>query len=69
MKSLFGLVLSGILSLHDLSSLPAIGAQDWVHTGSNLGNARIRIAAADFKPVGVDPRYASAEGHVRRHAL
>src|ERR1035441_2893530 len=25
-------------------------AQDWVHTGTNLGNDRIRIAAADFEP-------------------
>jgi len=31
-------------------------AQDWVHTGSNLGNARIRLAAADFKLVGADPQ-------------
>ena len=31
-------------------------AQDWVHTGTNLGNDRIRIAAADFKPVGDDPQ-------------
>ena len=31
-------------------------AQDWVRTGSNLGNAKIRIAAADFKPVGADPQ-------------
>jgi TolB protein len=31
-------------------------AQDWVHTGTNLGNDRIRIAAADFKPVGADPQ-------------
>ena len=31
-------------------------AQDWVHTGTNLGNTRIRIAAADFKPVGGDPQ-------------
>jgi TolB protein len=30
-------------------------AQDWVHTGTNLGNERIRLAAADFKPVGSDP--------------
>jgi TolB protein len=33
-----------------------LSAQDWVHTGTNLGNARIRIAAADFKPVGDDPQ-------------
>ena len=31
-------------------------AQDWVHTGTNLGNQTIRIAAADFKPVGNDPQ-------------
>jgi TolB protein len=31
-------------------------AQDWVHTGTNLGNDRIRIAAADFKPAGADPQ-------------
>jgi TolB protein len=30
-------------------------AQDWVHTGTHLGNVRIRLAAADFKPVGADP--------------
>ncbi len=34
-------------------------AQDWVRTGSNLGNAKIRIAAADFKPVGTDPQTPS----------
>jgi TolB protein len=33
-----------------------LSAQDWVHTGTNLGNDRIRIAAADFKPVGYDPQ-------------
>ena len=30
-------------------------AQDWVHAGTNMGNQRIRLAAADFKPVGTDP--------------
>jgi TolB protein len=34
---------------------PAARAQDWVHTGTNLGNARQRMAVADFKPVGADP--------------
>jgi TolB protein len=38
-----------------LASSPA-RAQDWVHTGTNLGNDRIRLAAADFKPVGADPQ-------------
>jgi TolB protein len=33
-----------------------IPAQDWVHTGTNLGNDRIRIAAADFKPLSADPQ-------------
>ena len=27
-----------------------------MHTGSGLGNARIRLAAADFKAVGADPQ-------------
>jgi len=35
---------------------PQITAQDWVRTGTNLGNQRIRLAAADFKPVGGDPQ-------------
>jgi len=34
----------------------SLSAQDWVHTGTNLGNDRIRIAAADFKLVGNDPQ-------------
>ncbi len=55
MKSRFRLVLTALFSLTTLASLP-LPAQDWVHTGSNLGNARIRIAAADFKAVGADPQ-------------
>ncbi|MGD0902907.1 MAG: translocation protein TolB [Terracidiphilus sp.] len=34
-------------------------AQDWVHTGTNLGNDRIRIAAADFKPGAPGDRSSS----------
>src|ERR1700722_9469780 len=34
----------------------AVLAQDWVHTGTNLGADRIRIAAADFKPASGDPQ-------------
>src|ERR1700685_3344895 len=30
------------------------GAQDWVRTGTNLGAARIRLAAADFNPASGD---------------
>ena len=42
-----------LLLLSALTSLPSF-AQDWVHTGSGLGNARIRLAASDFKAVGAD---------------
>ena len=48
----FGLSL---LALAAFASLPAF-AQDWVRTGSGLGNAPIRLAAADFKQVGADPQ-------------
>ena len=41
--------------LATFTAVPA-AAQDWIHTGSNLGNDRIRIAAADFKPVSADPQ-------------
>ena len=34
---------------------PQLRAQDWVHTGTNLGQARIRMAVADFKPASADP--------------
>jgi len=36
--------------------VPSLAAQDWVHTGTNLSNPIVRIAAADFKPVGGDPQ-------------
>ena len=39
-----------------ISLAPPLQAQDWVHAGTNLGNARIRLAAADFKPVAADPQ-------------
>jgi TolB protein len=53
MKAISRLLL---LFLLPLAYLPAsqLTAQDWVHTGTNLGNERIRLAAADFKPVGND---------------
>jgi TolB protein len=44
-----------LLLLAAIASLPSSG-QDWVHTGSGLGNAPIRLAAADFKLVGADPQ-------------
>jgi TolB protein len=55
MKSNLRFVVPALLALATLASHPLI-AQDWVHTGSNLGNARIRIAAADFKAVVADPQ-------------
>ena len=36
-----------------------VAAQDWIRTGSNLGSQRIRLAAADLKPVGGDPQTAA----------
>jgi TolB protein len=44
-----------MIVLASLAAMPAV-AQDWIHTGSSLGNTRIRLAAADFKPVGGDPQ-------------
>ena len=49
----FASVSASLLALASLGA-PAAQAQDWVREGSNLG-ARIRLAAADFKPVGGDP--------------
>jgi TolB protein len=50
-------ILSFILFAFSLGSQTAVlHAQDWIRTGSNLSNQRIRIAAADFKPVGGDPQ-------------
>ncbi len=31
-------------------------SQDWVRTGTNLGAAKIRLAAANFKPTSTDPQ-------------
>ena len=44
------LFLLGMLAL----AAPAATAQDQVHAGTNQGNQRIRLASADFKPVGND---------------
>lgn len=42
-------------------ALAAAHAQDWVHTGTNLGAQKIRLAAADFKMVGTDPALSNAQ--------
>ena len=44
-----------LIVLAALASITAT-AQDWIRTGSGLGNQRIRLAAADFKPVAGDPQ-------------
>jgi TolB protein len=44
-----------LLSLASFSP-PLLKAQDWVHTGTNLSNTTIRLAAADFRPVSTDPQ-------------
>lgn len=53
MKACLRLLVFVALAFTLLSSLQA---QDWVYTGSNLGNQRIRLASADFKPMGGDPQ-------------
>jgi len=55
MKAIFRVFPLLIVSLAYLSA-PQISAQDWVHTGTNLGNERIRLAAADFKAMSSDPQ-------------
>src|SRR6202020_114776 len=55
MKSTLRFGFPVLLLLASIVSLPS-SAQDWVHTGSGLGNAPIRLAAADFKLVGADPQ-------------
>ena len=54
MKAKFPLLVLSLTALI-LLSVP-VNAQDWVHAGTNLGNARIRLAAADCKPVSADPQ-------------
>jgi TolB protein len=44
-----------LIVLAALAAIP-VAAQDWIRTGSNLGNERIRIATADFKPGSDDPQ-------------
>jgi TolB protein len=55
MKAFFRILPFSLFVLTCLAATE-LPAQDWVHTGTNLGNDRIRLAAADFKPVGGDPQ-------------
>ena len=49
----------GLIAVAVLLAGVSAGAQDWVHTGTNLGVDKIRIAAADFKANGGDPQTAA----------
>ncbi|HZP07341.1 MAG TPA: Tol-Pal system beta propeller repeat protein TolB [Terracidiphilus sp.] len=55
MKAIFRFLPLYLFSLVLFSRLP-LQAQDWVKIGTNLGNTTVRLAAADFKPVGGDPQ-------------
>lgn len=55
MKAFFRTASLATLILLSSGVVP-IAAQDWVRTGTNLGNAKIRLASSDFKPVGADPQ-------------
>ena len=63
MRSLKGNSLPPSRALFLILLLPALAcwkasAQDWVRTGTNLGAARIRLAAADFNPSSSDAQTA-----------
>ncbi len=55
MKAYSRLILLLPIVLVNLAAVPAT-AQDWIRTGSNLGNERIRLAAADFRNISSDPQ-------------
>ena len=54
MKAVFRFLPVLLFPLAFLSA--PVRAQDWVHIETNTGNSAIRLAAADFKPVGNDPQ-------------
>jgi TolB protein len=58
MKPSFRLFPRAVVALLLFSS-SLLFAQDWVHTGTNLGQDRIRLAAAEFKPLSTDPQTPS----------
>jgi TolB protein len=58
MKPYFRFIFPALLASVSVFT-QALHAQDWIHTGSNLGNSRIRIAAADFKSANEDPQTPS----------
>ena len=60
LSAFFSLALLVVTTAALLGASPTASAQDWVRTGTNLGAAKIRIAAADFAP-------AEAKLTIRRH--
>jgi TolB protein len=58
MKPSFRPLPRAVVALLLLSS-SLLFAQDWVHTGTNLNQDRIRLAAAEFKPLSTDPQTPS----------
>ena len=55
MKASYRIFSTSLLFLFCFAAL-RLQAQDWVHTGTNMGATRIRIGAAEFKPGGGDPQ-------------
>lgn len=55
MKAIFRVLPLFLLSVATFSATQ-MPAQDWLYTGTNLGQGKIRLAAADFKPAGGDPQ-------------
>lgn len=57
-KKTLPLLLALLLTI---AFVPALHAQDWVRTGTNLGVQRIRLAAARFKPLNNSPETLSRQ--------
>ncbi len=55
MKPTFRLFPLALLVFFGWNARPT-SAQDWVHVSTNMDQTKIRLAAADFKPVGDDPQ-------------
>jgi TolB protein len=54
--------LLSLLALLTVLSPVRLFAQDWIHTGTNLGVQRIRLAVAAFKPGTNDPQTLPLKG-------
>ncbi len=56
MKAFFRILPLFVIVLISVSTVKLHAQKGWVYTGTNLGQQNIRLAAADFKPVGNDPQ-------------